>query len=218
MQVHSGAGRRERGVHLRLVLVRSITFHRCLESRIADTSPIVYDDAAMKLSSAQVKNLMRRGLRQLVDPDVEPADRLKVYVYFDYACAYCAHAIAPNAGDLDHLISAAKGGTNHLSNRVLSCKPCNAEQKRDTDWLEFIRTKTDDPAVLQQRVTKIQDWVRSFGTVRVLPSDVLHLLDEESAKATAAYDAACSAVKAANRIAVVSARQELLRQPDLRPA
>jgi 5-methylcytosine-specific restriction endonuclease McrA len=69
---------------------------------------------------AQVKNLMRRGLRLLVDPAVTPEEKRRVYAFFENQCAFCGAGIA-GKGDLDHLVPTSKNGSNHISNRVLSC-------------------------------------------------------------------------------------------------
>jgi 5-methylcytosine-specific restriction endonuclease McrA len=86
------------------------------------------------------KNLMRRGLRLLVDPGVTPAERRRVYAFFEEQCAFCG-ARLDGKGDLDHLVPTAKDGSNHISNRVVSCGGCNAKEKLDSDWLEFLAIK-----------------------------------------------------------------------------
>jgi hypothetical protein len=149
----------------------------------------------MKLTPAQVKNLMRRGLRLLVDPDPEPEERQRVYDYFGHQCAYCGIAVEPGAGDLDHLVSAALGGTNHLSNRVLSCKRCNAKEKRELDWRSFLGKMSSDEVILSRRKEKIESWIQCFKGVRLLDAEMLRMLEEEGAKATAVYDAACRKVR-----------------------
>ncbi len=145
----------------------------------------------MELTPAQVKNLMRRGLRLLIDPEPEPEERQRAIAHFDHCCAYCGSPIEKGYADLDHLVSAAKAGRNHISNRVLSCKPCNAEEKRDMGWEEFLLKKCGDGPLLEERRHKILDWVNSAGVVPPLPDATLRLLDEESRRVTAVYEEAC---------------------------
>jgi hypothetical protein len=112
----------------------------------------------MKLSPSQIKNLIRRSLRLLPDPDLDKTAKQKVWRYFQSRCAYCEKLIERSEGDMDHLVS---GGANGLSNRVLSCKPCNAEQKRENPWIEFLREKCGgDEVVHAARAERIQSWVR----------------------------------------------------------
>jgi 5-methylcytosine-specific restriction endonuclease McrA len=109
----------------------------------------------MELTPSQTTNLMRRGLRLLFDPEPSPEEKLRIFDFFQGRCAYCDEEVA-GKHDFDHLVSSAKGGANHVSNRVLSCKPCNAKHKRETDWQEFLCVKWKyDPAklaVLRSRI------------------------------------------------------------------
>ena len=54
---------------------------------------------------------------------------------------------------VDHLMS---GGTNHISNRVLSCAACNGDEKRDEDRLVFLRKKTPDQELFERRRKRIE--------------------------------------------------------------
>lgn len=149
----------------------------------------------MKLTPSQVKNLMRRGLRFLVDPEPDAEEKRKCIEFFGHACAYCGAAIEKGRGDLDHLVSAALGGRNHISNRVFSCKPCNAEQKRDKQWEEFLREKHGSSPTSETMRQKILGWVVAAGAVPPMPDALLQLLEEEGARVTAAYDEACRRVR-----------------------
>lgn len=151
----------------------------------------------MKLTPSQVKNLMRRGLRLLVDPEPETEERQRAISFFEHCCAYCGDVIEKGKGDLDHLLSAARGGRNHISNRVFSCKPCNAEQKRDKDWQQFLREKHRAGNAFESKQRKILEWVQLSGAVAPLPEAVLQLLEEQAREVTAAFDAACAKVRRA---------------------
>lgn len=149
----------------------------------------------MKLTPAQVKNLMRRGLRFLVDPEPEKEDKKRVQDFFKNECAYCGRHLEDGDGDIDHLVSAALGGANALANRVLSCKRCNAEEKRDRDWIEFLKEKCNSPSIFEERESRIQQWIKLNGSRPELDPKILILLKQESARTTKEYDAACARIK-----------------------
>jgi len=150
----------------------------------------------MNLTPAQVKNLMRRGLRFLIDPEPDSESKKLVRDYFGNRCAYCDRPTPPGEGDIDHLISAALGGANGLANRVLSCKPCNAQEKRHLDWKEFLKRKCAEQKVFEQRTLKIDSWVQRNGGHPVLDKELLALLESEAKRTTTEYDIACKAIKA----------------------
>jgi CRISPR/Cas system Type II protein with McrA/HNH and RuvC-like nuclease domain len=151
----------------------------------------------MKLTPAQVKNLMRRGLRFLVDPEPEKEDKSLVYTFFNNQCAYCGKEIEAGNGDIDHLIPAALGGANGLANRVLSCKKCNAEDKRDRDWVEFLKEKSPSQETFQERKTRIEEWITRNGGHPKMDPALLALIDQESARTTKEFDQACARIKRA---------------------
>ena len=47
-------------------------------------------EKVVKLTPAQVKNLMRRGLRFLIDPEPERADKDRMIAFFVHSCALCS--------------------------------------------------------------------------------------------------------------------------------
>jgi hypothetical protein len=145
----------------------------------------------MNPTPSKVKNYMSRGLRLLLDPELKEGERQRVIVYFEHSCAYCGILIEEGRGDLDHLISAARGGTNHISNRVFSCKPCNSVEKRDADWHDFLHEKHGEGPIFDERKRKIEKWIEGCGGPRVLPPEALHHLKDEYLKVAAAYDDAC---------------------------
>jgi hypothetical protein len=149
----------------------------------------------MKLTSSQVKNLIRRSLRLIVDPEPEPHDRTRCIGFFQHTCAYCGEPIAQGRGDLDHLVSAARGGRNHISNRVFSCKLCNAELKRDKDWQDFLKERHGLGSEYSARRQEILVWVQNAGAAPPLSTDMLMLLEQAAESATAAYDEACRRVR-----------------------
>jgi len=149
---------------------------------------------------------MRRGLRLLVDPDPGPEERKRVYGFFGYECAFCGIKLENGAGDLDHLVSASRGGTNYISNRVLSCKRCNADEKRDADWVGFLAKKAPEGVTFNRRKERIEDWILAAGGIRTLNPEIVRLLEDEGSKATEAYDAACNKVRKAQHRLLNDAR------------
>lgn len=131
----------------------------------------------------------------MVDPEPEKEDKNRVRDFFKDSCAYCGKQLEDGDGDIDHLVSAALGGANTLANRVLSCKPCNAEEKRDRDWIEFLKEKCHSPSVFQERESKIRQWIELNGGHPELNPQILALLDEESDRTTKEYDAACARIR-----------------------
>jgi hypothetical protein len=150
----------------------------------------------MKLTPSQVKNIMRRGLRLLIDPNPEPEQRAQCVEYFGHICAYCDDDVAKGQGDLDHLLSSAKGGRNHISNRVFSCKRCNAEEKREKQWESFLLDKYGPGPVFNERRSKILGWVAIAGDVPPLSDEMLEILEAQSRAVVAGYDEACKMIRA----------------------
>ncbi len=138
---------------------------------------------------------MRRGLRFLVDPEPEEKDKKRVRDFFKDSCAYCGKSLESGDGDIDHLVSAALGGANALANRILSCKPCNAEEKRDRDWIEFLEEKCDSQTTFHERESRIQQWIEMNGGHPKLDPDIAALLDKESERTIGEYDVACVRIR-----------------------
>jgi len=151
----------------------------------------------MNLTQSQVKNLMRRGLRLLIDPEPEKIERARVTEFFGHQCAYCGAEIGTGKGDLDHLVPSALGGRNHISNRVLSCKRCNAELKRDKPWEQFLLEQNGDTEIYSARRKKILEWVETSGAVPPLDPALLQILEEQCRISTGAYDKACKHIRGA---------------------
>ena len=148
---------------------------------------------------AQVKNLMRRGLRLLVDPNLSAEDKRRIYAFFDGRCAYCGDQIDGN-GQLDHLIPTSKRGSNHISNRVLSCGDCNAKRNSipsgDSSSPSNERAKRISSQMRQQ---KIEQWISECGDALVIPDAILSVVHEESDRVVEEYDIAVRRIREARR-------------------
>jgi HNH endonuclease len=112
------------------------------------------------VTTAYTKNIIRRAFREIIDVTPSKQEAEKIWKYFESECAYCGKLLQKlnKEGHIDHLVSAAKGGRNHFSNRVLSCANCNEKEKRDLPWEEFLTSKVTDKALLEIRRKKILDW------------------------------------------------------------
>jgi hypothetical protein len=119
------------------------------------------------------RNVIRRALIGIIDPEPSKSAITHLWEYFENRCAYCGDQLirGDRRGHVDHLISRAEGGGNHISNRVLSCATCNGDEKRDRDWLEFLREKTKDEVTFRTRFNVIEDWKLSHQGHYATPID-----------------------------------------------
>lgn len=111
---------------------------------------------------AYVKNMIRRSLREVIDPSPMKKDEHKVWEFFNSECAYCGKQLrkAHKEGHIDHLIPASQGGSNQLSNRVLSCASCNEKEKLDMHWEVFLKRKNQNADITSARKERIVRWQR----------------------------------------------------------
>lgn len=140
-----------------------------------------------------VKNMIRRVLREILDPSPRGSDVSVIWEFFESRCAYCGSELrrSRKEGHIDHLVSSSQGGANHLWNRVLSCATCNEKEKLDLSWEEFLRKKSPDPAVSGQRRERIIRWQEQhplpprlkdealFEQVSQLAEEAARFLDEK---------------------------------------
>ena len=115
-----------------------------------------------RISTASVKNIVRRGFNELVDPEPSAAERARIWAHFQSRCAYCGVALTKEKqeGRIDHAVSAAATGSNGLGNRVLACGRCNDHEKRDEHWDVFLKRKNTEPAIYHQRRESIVGWMK----------------------------------------------------------
>ena len=78
----------------------------------------------------------------------------------------------------DHLVAQAEGGTNQLSNLVLSCGICNGDEKRELDWEGFLAAKCgDDRESFERRKDRITRWIESNGGRQTISEQEQQLID-----------------------------------------
>jgi hypothetical protein len=138
------------------------------------------------MSLPKAKNAMRRAVEELLSRPLTASEKNRIWDYFDSRCAYCDKLIDRVArhGHMDHLDCSADGGGNYIRNRVLACKECNGNEKREGDWQEFLRSKCSDPASFKLRRQKILAWQSQF------PPFVPSVLNVEAKSARRDLDAA----------------------------
>src|SRR5438105_15521007 len=150
----------------------------------------------MRTTPSQVKNIIRRGLRSLVDAELDSLQSSQVWTFFGSMCAYCGVLLDKNKreGHLDHLVSSSAGGSNHLSNRVLSCGSCNGDQKRELPWNEFLRLKNPDAIAYRERHCRILKWIETAGKPN-FESTQLDLVARETKRVIQVFDDACATIR-----------------------
>lgn len=134
------------------------------------------------MTPSRAKNAIRRSLRDLADPPLSDSAKHQIWEYFGSECVYCGAALlrSERKGHIDHLVSCSVGGTNHASNRVLSCGACNGDEKRDAPWDSFLKRKAADPATFSARHAKMQAWVAQNPIVAARKT--LECMEAEMAK------------------------------------
>jgi len=153
------------------------------------------------ITPGYVKNMIRRSLREIVDPSPTKEDEERIWKFFNSECAYCGKPLSKlqKQGHIDHLFPSSLGGPNHISNRVLSCATCNEAEKLDGAWQEFIVQKNRDPAVLRARIAKIHEWQKLNGKPR-LNQEKLRRIESLSESAVTLYDAKVKAVRKLSKL------------------
>ncbi len=113
-----------------------------------------------KPTPSQVKNAIERSFKGILDPNPSRADIDRIWEYFRSECVYCGKRLdrKRKEGHIDHLIPITLNGPNHVSNRVLSCGDCNAEEKRDRFWVEFLIEKNPNQDTRELRKQRIRTW------------------------------------------------------------
>lgn len=125
----------------------------------------------MPMTPAWAKNIARRVLWAAIEKEILPKTRLIAAEFFNNACAYCENPLPAKGWHLDHLLPVDQGGFNHISNRVPSCAPCNEKEKREKDWLEFLKTKATESNLFEKRKLRIQQWCNQYIETRPVISD-----------------------------------------------
>lgn len=144
------------------------------------------------------KNHMRRTLTALLDPHPKPEHVSALWEHFGGFCAYCGRKLnrGKREGHRDHLVSHAEGGANTIYNSVLACAMCNGNEKRETDWKAFLRTKASSPELREQRKAAIDAWRRKGRGLAPLSPVARTKAETIIATALAHFDEAVEQVRA----------------------
>jgi hypothetical protein len=143
----------------------------------------------------QARNFIRKSLQALADRHPSPSEIDELWRFFANECAYCGTHIERDSrrGHIDHLVPAAQGGGNGVTNRILSCATCNGDERRDRDWMEFLKAKAG--AIYDERKRRIVEWAQ---TPRAARSDYdKELLEKVTKEALEAYDRAVDELRKA---------------------
>jgi hypothetical protein len=126
---------------------------------------------AAKDTPSMAKNRIKRALIAIIDPHPSRAEIDGLWSYFQSACAYCGTVISreTRTGYLDHVVSAALGGSNCIHNHVLACARCNGDEKREEFWESFLAKKAAGPALAAERHGQISSWIGRSATVSAGP-------------------------------------------------
>jgi hypothetical protein len=138
----------------------------------------------MRISGA--KDAMRRAIQDLLCRPLTVREKDRVWDYFKSRCAYCNKRIdrKDRHGHMDHLDCSATGEGNAIRNRVLACKECNGNEKREQDWRRFLRSKCKNEETFQRRRDRIKAWQKQS------PKPNAIVLSPQAKKAKLAAEAA----------------------------
>lgn len=136
-----------------------------------------------------VKNIIRRSLREIVDPSPCKKDVQIIWEFFNSECAYCGKKLRKGHKEahIDHLVSSSYGGANQLCNRVLSCATCNEKEKLDKPWEEFLAQKCSSKQIEAERKSKILQWQKKHKEY-LLGKDILSKIKSLADDVAVCYD------------------------------
>lgn len=151
-----------------------------------------------KMTAGYAKNTIRRALRAVVDPEPSEKEVAEIWDFFSSALTVVASSRRGCGRVMSILVPATAAGTNHISNRVLSCSGCNGDEKGDEPWLNFLRAKTKDQTLFKNRRKRIEDWM-SRNTPPNPSAINSELLKRVAERAVAAFDEAVTRLRRAKR-------------------
>src|SRR5688572_11197221 len=116
------------------------------------------------MSLSVAKNAMHRAIEELFCRKLTNQEKDQIWKYFKSRCAYCDRRINRRLrhGHMDHLDCSANSGGNHIRNRILACKECNGNEKREQDWKVFLKSKCSDRETFYVRKNRIDAWQKQF--------------------------------------------------------
>ena len=142
-------------------------------------------------TTSYTKNVICRSIRELVDPSPKRKEIDQIWTFFRSRCAYCDRELSRKSkeGHIDHLVPSSRGGTNHISNRVLSCAPCSEKEKRDLNWKDFLKEKEPNLGRCRKNKNKISEWQQINGNKKqTIHPKVLKVIRKAEIAVIACYD------------------------------
>lgn len=76
---------------------------------------------------------------------ISKAKRNRVYCRDRWRCHWCEILLQPDAATIDHLVPRSRGGSDHETNLVASCAPCNVERADSFPPLDMLRPEMFRP-------------------------------------------------------------------------
>lgn len=124
-----------------------------------------------KDTPSMAKNKIKRSLWAIYDPHPKKSEIDSLWEYFESKCVYCGIAIdrKSRTGHVDHVIPSSIGGSNNIHNHVLACARCNGDEKREENWVCFLKRKLGDGDAFEKQLNNIEEWISKAP--RVDPND-----------------------------------------------
>lgn len=154
------------------------------------------------LRPPQARNAIKKALYGLLDKPLKRPQWDELWQFFDSQCAYCGVSLdrSRREGHADHLVSVSLGGTNGMSNFVLSCGRCNGDDKRDMDWEPFLAQGNPDPCMHEERRQRILRWIELHeGTVPHRAPVLAEFVESQVSRALECFNQAVDNVRTARR-------------------
>ena len=145
------------------------------------------------MTPSQARNAIKKSLKALIDPTPKNNEKILIWSYFNDSCVYCGQGLLKESrkGHIDHLYSEMAGGANKLSNLVLTCSTCNDDEKRESNWLDFLKVKCGiDDKTFIDRKARIENWININGGDPFLSVEENNLLAGEFEKINKVFSVA----------------------------
>jgi len=122
-----------------------------------------------KDTPSMAKNKIKRSLSAIIDPHPSEREITALWNYFDSSCVYCGLKMERKSrtAHLDHVVACSEGGNNSIYNHVLSCGKCNGDEKRDMNWLIFLKQKSLSPDFFESQKLKVENWIKQNNAVKI---------------------------------------------------
>jgi HNH endonuclease len=150
-----------------------------------------------KMTPPQARNAIRRAIIGTVDAYPNDLQIDRIWSFFGSSCAYCGRSLVRGKREahIDHLVPSGLGGSNALSNFVLSCGNCNGDEKREENWESFLRRKVPDNGTFRRRKRSIESWITTCSDATPCDADLLKIANREADRVISSFNAALKKVR-----------------------